>query len=261
MLLVSGIDGTLVAYFDFDAVAYYAVAASLVALIIGVQASLTSILIPAGAVLDARKDAPRLGQMLVSSTKYCMFFLLLTSLPLIWGGHKILSIWVGDLYATSSELLLQLLLIANIIRLSMAAYAALLIGTGQQKLALFSPIAEGVSNFIVSLIAGALFGAIGIAFGTLIGAIIGVICHFTISMSRTTGILVNRKKMVIEGFLLPILCTAPLFAIILSIPLFLGSGILVWFVWLLIAVILATIAFGYWGISITDRQRILSIFA
>ena len=90
-------------------------------------------------------------------------------------GSGILRVWVGPVYAAHGALYLRILVIANMIRLSATPYSVLLMGTAQQKLAIGSPVFEGLTNLVVSLIGGYWFGAIGVAVGTLIGAIVGVL--------------------------------------------------------------------------------------
>ena len=210
MLLVNGLDTVIVGFFDFEAVAYYAVVANLIIFISGVQTALFSVLMPTAAVLGARGDAEGLGRLLITSTRYSMFILLLTGVPLIIFAHAILKIWVGDNYASNATILLQVLVVANIIRLSVTPYITLLLGTGQQRLIIISPLIEGFSNLLVSIIAGSLFGSIGVAIGTLVGGFIGVLSHFLYNMRRSTAIAIRLNDYLVNGLLRPITCIVPL---------------------------------------------------
>src|SRR5262249_21742166 len=98
-LLVSGLDLTIVGIFDYRATAYYAIAATLTGLVTQVQGAIFATLLPATAVLGARGDSLRLGQLLVSSTRYGMLILLAMALPLILGGHLAIRWWAGADYA------------------------------------------------------------------------------------------------------------------------------------------------------------------
>src|SRR5207248_6458257 len=102
--------------------------------------------------------------------------------------------------------------LANIIRLSAVPYAMLLIGTGQQRLVTISPVVEGVSNLIVSVIAGYLLGAVGVAIGTLVGSTIGVLCNLVYNMPRSIAIAVDRLTYLRDGLLRPTICALPLIA-------------------------------------------------
>jgi O-antigen/teichoic acid export membrane protein len=260
-MLVTGLDLTLVGIFDFQAVGYYTIAASLITFIMGLQSALFSTLIPEAAMLGAREHSQRLGTMLITSTRYGMFILLITGLPLILGAESLLTVWVGSAYAVHSAALLQILVVANIIRLALMPYAMLLIGTGQQRLVTLTPLAEGGTNLLVSLAAGWAFGAIGVAIGTLVGAIVGVICHIVVNMPRTTGISVDVAHYLKAGLLRPMVCIIPFVAVFLGLLLFetLPPLSLVSIVGL--ATLLSAGLFWRWGLEAAEQRAITALLA
>jgi O-antigen/teichoic acid export membrane protein len=214
-LLVTGLDTLMVGVFDFSKVAYYTVAATLITFILGLQSSIFGVLIPEVAVLAARDKRSELGQMLIASTRLGMYILLISGLPLLIAARPLLAIWVGPMYADKSFLILRILVVANIIRLSALPYAMLLIGTGQQRLVIVSPLVEGFSNLLVSVIAAALMGAVGVAIGTLVGSIVGILVNWIYNVPRTTMIAVNLLSYLSDGILRPIACFSPLFLLLL----------------------------------------------
>ena len=210
MLLVSGLDVSLVGYFEFDKVAYYSVAATLIVFLIGVQNALFNVMIPSTAVLQARGNSAQLGRFMITATRYGTFILLLLGLPLIFAAKSILTLWVGPEYAVRGARFLQVLTAANMLRLSAVPYIMTLVGTGQQRLVTITPLLEGVSNLVVSVIAGYFFGAIGVAVGTLVGSIVGVGGNFVYNMPRTTEIKFRIWDYLREGLLRPAVCALPL---------------------------------------------------
>jgi len=210
MLLVSGLDVSLVGYFEFDKLAYYAVTATLITFLAGLQNAVFHVMIPSAAVLHARKNSVQLGQMMITATRYGVFVLLVTGLPLIFAGKYILTLWVGPRYALEGGRILQVLTAANMIRLSAVPYAMTLIGTGQQRLVILTPLLEGASNLTASIIAGYFFGAIGVAVGTLVGGIVGVSGNFVYNMPRTSEIEFRIADYVRDGLLRPLVCALPL---------------------------------------------------
>ncbi len=178
MLLVSGLDVSLVGYFQFEKVAYYSVAATLIVFLIGAQNALFNVMVPSTAVLQARGNSGRLGRLMITATRYGSFILLLTGLPLVFGAKSILAWWVGPEYAIQGARFLEVLAVANMIRLSALPYVMTLIGTGQQRLVTVTPLLEGVTNLGVSVLAAYFWGAIGVAVGTLVGGIVGVLGNF-----------------------------------------------------------------------------------
>ena len=208
-LLVTGLDIALVGVFDFRYVAYYTAAATLITFILGLQNAIFNAMIPAAAVLEARNDTIELGRILLSTTRYGMFLLLASGVPLLIATRPILSLWVGSDYANHADMILKVLVAANIIRLSAVPYAMLLIGTGQQRLVTVSPLIEGFSNLAVSVVAGLVFGAVGVAIGTLVGSAIGILCNFVLNLPRSTRITVSRVAYFREGYLRPLVCVFP----------------------------------------------------
>jgi O-antigen/teichoic acid export membrane protein len=209
MLMVSGMDITLVGYFDYKSVPYYTIAASLTVFMIGFQNSIFTVLIPTSAVLSAREDSIQLGKLLIVTTRYCMMVLLITGLPVIIFANYILNAWVGNDYAVHATAMLQVLISANIIRLSASPYSNILIGTAQQKLVIISPLVEGLSNILCSLILVHSLGALGIALSTMVGGTVGVMSNLLYNMNRTKGITFKVSDYIWEGIATPVFCMLP----------------------------------------------------
>src|SRR5262249_29137716 len=149
------------------------------------------VMIPQAAVLQARGEKSGLGRIVIVATRYSVFLLLITGLPLIFGATRILDLWVGPSYAIHGARILRILVIANMIRLSAVPYVMVLVGSGEQKRIIFTPILEAVTNLIASILGGFFFGAIGVAVGTLLGALVGVTGNLFYNMPRTTEITFN----------------------------------------------------------------------
>lgn len=247
-LMISGLDLSIVGVFDYKATAYYAIAATLTTFVAQAQGAIFSALLPASAVLGARGDGERLGAMLVSSTRYGMLLLLAMALPLIVFGHFILRVWAGADYAQHSTVILQVLVIANVIRLCALPYSTLLLGTGQQKKVIVSPLAEGITNLLASIVGAYLVGAIGVAIGTLIGAFVSVAMHLFYNMPRTGLIVIDRARLLKEGLLRPSLCTIPLL-LLFEKPAEASAQIP------LLVVTLCSVALLFWTYGLVGRER------
>jgi O-antigen/teichoic acid export membrane protein len=209
MMMISGLDLTIVGVFDYVAVAYYAVAVTLTNFVVQTQNAIFAAVLPASAVLNARGDSEKLGALLLCSTRYGMLVLLAMALPLVLAGRFILSIWVGRDYALHTTLILQVLVVANVVRLSFLPYATLLLGMGEQRKVVMSPMAEGITNLLASVLGAWRFGAIGVAIGTLVGSFVSIGVHFLYHMPRTTGIVIDRPLLLKDGILRPLICAAP----------------------------------------------------
>jgi len=261
MMMVSGLDLSIVGAFDYTASAYYSVAVTLTNFIVLTQNAIFAAILPASAVLSARGDSQKLGTLLLSSTRYGLLILLAMALPLILAGRFILSLWVGKDYAFHSTLIMQILVVANVVRLSFLPYATLLLGTGQQRKVVMSPLAEGVTNLLASVLGALWLGAIGVAIGTLIGSFVSIGVHFLYHMPRTNAIAIDRLLLVKEGLIRPLICAAP-FSLLLLLQtvtphmsggpfLFLSS----------IAVICTGYLLWKFGLIGSERQKLEQLFA
>lgn len=253
MLMISGLDLSIVGIFDYKMTAYYAIAATLTNFVAQAQGAIFSALLPASAVLGARGDGQRLGVMLVSSTRYGMLILLAMALPLVVGGHWIIRLWAGADYAQHATLILQVLVIANVVRLCALPYSTLLLGTGQQNKVIASPLAEGITNLVASVVGAHFLGAIGVAVGTLIGAFVSVAFHLFYNMPRTAVIVIDRLRLVKEGLLRPSLCALPFLVLLAIKP---ARDLSEYAVLLTVTSIVAALFFWNFGLLRSERQRL-----
>jgi O-antigen/teichoic acid export membrane protein len=216
MLLISGLDTFIVGHFDFKATGFYAVAASLTNFVILTAGAIFGPLLPAVSELAALNDRAGIASLTLRSTRFCAVLLVLTALPLLLYGYPILSLWVGADYARNSILLLEILTIANMIRIFMLPYAIAVAGNNLLRYASVSAIAEAVVNFGLSIALAYRFGAIGVALGTLVGAVVGAVLHIVVTMHYTqTAITVRRLQLVQRGLTRPMVSAVPLFAFLL----------------------------------------------
>ncbi len=208
-LMVSGLSLVIVGRLDFGAVAAFAIASGLVTFISGLQGAVFNVLIPVGAVLQVDTDGDRLRRMLLNSTRYGVLLLLASGLPLFVFGDFLLKYYVGPKWIPQTLPLLQLLVVGNLIRLSAVPYVSLLIGTGQQRLVIASPLLEGFTNLLSSVFLGLRFGARGVAVGTILGAVVGLVFHILYNFPRTDQIPARAGRFVREGLLLPLVPALP----------------------------------------------------
>jgi O-antigen/teichoic acid export membrane protein len=258
ILLITGLDVLLVGYFQFDAVAPYAVAASLITFLGGLQNAIFSAMIPSTAVMHARGEPAELGRVVITATRYGTFLLLLVGLPLILFARRILTVWVGARYADAGTHILEILVAANILRLALTPYTVALIGSGQQRLVMLTPLLEGFTNLLFSIGLGYLFGAIGVAIGTLIGSLVGVTSNFIYNMPRTIGLRFGRSDYLRNGLLRPAICGLPfvVFAILVRRSesfVSITTGVS------LVAMVALTVFLVWrWGLMGSERKRLLA---
>ena len=175
MLLVTGLDVTIVGHFRFSAVGYYSVAALLISFFSGLSGAVLSALMTPVAALHARLEMDRIRQIVFSATRLTMLSdVLLTAIIFLWGA-PLLRLWVGPVYAASALPILGILAVAQTIRLTASPYAVMLVSIGEQKKGVAGAICEALLNLFASIVGAILLGPVGVAWGTLIGAVGGLL--------------------------------------------------------------------------------------
>jgi O-antigen/teichoic acid export membrane protein len=259
MLLISGLDTAIVGYFDYKSVAFYSLAISLTTFLIGLNSSIFNVLMPSAAIMGAQEDYVGLGKLLVKSTRYSLLTLISTSVPLLIGAEWILNIWLGQKYAISTAPILQILVVANVVRQTGFPYSIIAIATGQQRLLIITPFIEGIANLTLSIILVQLIGAKGAAIGTLISGFFSILLHLIYNIPRTTKILTKRRKLLNEGILRPILCLTPSTLIYILAKITPGLNLInEAFYTTLEGVILLTMIWFY-GLEPSERKKILHL--
>jgi O-antigen/teichoic acid export membrane protein len=210
MLLIGGLDVTIVGYFNFSAVGYYAVSVTLIAFFVGLNTSVISALMTPVAVLQARGELKRINDVLLLTTCVNTYANLLFTALAFLIGSAILKAWVGSVYEQRALPIFELLMLGQTIRMIGNPYTTVLAAIGQQRYAISGAIAEGVANLVCSLVGIALLGPIGVAWGTLAGAIIGVIWMLLFTMPRARLIPINRKAFLWTTTLKPVVFYTPI---------------------------------------------------
>jgi O-antigen/teichoic acid export membrane protein len=254
LLLVTGLDLTIVGAYRFKEVGYYSVAATLVTFSNGLFGAIFAAMGSPAAVLHARGDGIGLGRMVSATTRIGMVLLLATGLPLIFGAREILRLWVGSAYAEHATPLLQLLVLANIIRTCITPYIIAMISTGEQRRIIFVPLVEGIVNLVSSLIAGYYWGAIGVAFGTLIGSFVSIGGHVLYTMRRSVAIELRVRNYFRDSLLRPTVCALP-FLLVGTLWSLVGKWLPLWFSISTVAVGIIVSGYLFWKVGLVSNER------
>ncbi len=209
ILLISGLDTTIIGIFDYQSLIYYNLAATLISLVIGVQGSISGAIVPTVAKMSAQGKKAEIGDLLVIMTRYATIVSISISIPLILFSQLITFVWVGSGYSLHMSYLLQLLVLANFIRQFGGPYSMVMMAIGEQKLITLSPLIEGVINLLISIMLVSKIGAIGVAIGTMTGAIVSISLHLFYNIPRTQGLYIRSKKDLIYAVLIPVMTTIP----------------------------------------------------
>lgn len=218
MLLITGLDVTIVGHFHYEAVAYYSVAATLVSMISGLNGAFFNALLAPVAVLQSRGEYKKINQLIRKITSFATCInLLVTGIFFLW-GLQLLTLWVGSRYAAPAFPILKILAIAQTLRLSGVGFLIASIAIGEQRWCVPGMFVEALANLALSLLGSAWVGPMGVAVATLAGSILGVAWMLLFTMRWIKQLNINRLNFLRQALLLPFLCSAPLFAAGLLFP-------------------------------------------
>ena len=210
MLLISGLDTTIVGHFSFSETAFYAVAATPSVFLTLVLQAVLEPLMPAVSAASVDRTPEEMGSLVHKASRYSFLLSQLSGLPFLIFAYGILRIWVGPTYAAHGFQLLRILVAANMLRNVFGPYATMVIATGLQRYATLSGVSEAIINLAFSILLGKYYGAIGVAYGTLIGAFVGVMVHLFVSLRKTNGTFaITPGRLLRSGFLRPGTATIP----------------------------------------------------
>jgi O-antigen/teichoic acid export membrane protein len=211
MLLVTGLDVTIVGFFNFQAVGAYSLAATLIMFFTGLNAAAFSAMMAPVAVLQTRKDYSRIRQMVLVTTRLNSYASLITIVLACLFGSVLVRIWVGSAYLTSTLPILEILLIAQAIRLVGSAYGTVMISMGLQRYGIVSALVEGASNLLLSILGMVLVGPAGVAWATLIAALLGLGVITLAVIPRIRELSITSGMFIQQGIVIPLLPFLPFF--------------------------------------------------
>lgn len=210
MLLITGLNTAIVGIFDYPSLAAFAVAASIVAFLVGIQQSIFAVLIPAVAQRIGQADPSfQLGKLLLRTTRYGCILMGVAGFPLLIWAKSILTLLAGRELAEVGAPILQVLILGNMLRLSAVPFVNLAIAAGEQRRMLLTPLIEGLVNLLVSIWLCQHIGALGVAVGTLVGAFFGVGGNLVVNMSKASSLHINLGAYLGQGLVRPYLCFVP----------------------------------------------------
>ncbi len=208
-LAISGLDAVIAGAIDFRWAGYFGVAGSAVALIVGLQTAMLQPLIAIAARWHSTGDRRRLGALLQDATQLNALVFLVAIAPLFIAGDWLADHWVGHEMATEVLPIVRVLLLGIFVRQTLAPFATLLLGTGEQRILIFTPLYEAAAKVIASIALAWWIGPLGIAVGTVVGAVVCVVTNAAFTIPRVRGIVIDRGRLFGRAIGIPVLLFLP----------------------------------------------------
>lgn len=261
LLIVGGLDTTVIGFFDYKSVSYYALAATLTNFVFGVASSILNTVIPVASSVGARNEPAKLGELLISTTRYSVIVLIATNLPLLFLSKTIMTFWVGADYANNTDRLFEWLIAGNFVRQIGSPYFTIAIGCGEHRKIILSPLIEAVVNLIVSVTLTSKIGASGVAIGTLVGGFASVGLHYFYNLPRTHKIFIANRSDLLTAVLKPIaIVVVPIVSLFFIYKYAIAEQNLI--IYTSVSAILTLLSWtGLWKYVLTDEDRNLVLFS
>ncbi len=210
MLLISGIDVTIVGYRHYASVGIYSIAATLITFFTGLNGSVVAALVAPAAVLQARGEYGRIRDLILTITALSTYCNLGLTIVAVLAGRGILSAWIGPDYAQQTLPILEVLLLAQSFRMIGAPYSSALMATGLQRRAILPAVVEAVTNVAFSIVGVIWLGPIGVALGTLFSAALAICVYVGRTIDAVEHIPLSRMVFLRQAVGRPVLCLAPM---------------------------------------------------
>jgi O-antigen/teichoic acid export membrane protein len=204
MMFVSGLSIFLVAKFDYGEIKTYSVAFTCVGGVNAIFGAASSVFVPMCSTIAVRHSPKVFGDFVTNLTAVHTSVMIIISIPLLFYGNSILSIWIGTQVSEKQRMILICLTVANLIRNSASPYAYGIIATGAQKDMLTTPVLEGFLTFIASVCLGSYYGVMGVVAGMVIGSVICVVLHVVINFRRISVLILDWESYFKSGLLYPL---------------------------------------------------------
>lgn len=215
MMIVTGLGIVLVGRFDYQMVTAYAVSATIVAGISGIDNALLQPLLPELARRHNRgASRADLASIVLFGSQLNGAFLACVSIGLLAFGPLLLGIILGANANSEAFAIYGLLAVGSSLRLLTAPLSLAFVATKTHSRVILPPIVEAVINLACSVMLGMTFGAVGVAMGYFAGALVCLVLTTTWSLRISGAIETKSSAILFVSLVKPLMCVAPAIAAI-----------------------------------------------
>ena len=195
------------AFLNPAAVTFYAVGGTLLLYLRSLVRCLTSTFTPLASELSATGQDHRMGDLLIQGTRMTFLLALPIELALLFRGKTFIGLWMGPEYAQVSGTVLQLLLVAEILRTGTHTGTSMMYGVSKHQKGATWTAMEAVANLGLSVILVKRMGLFGVAWGTLIPSLAISVWFSPPYHAEIAGI--PLRRLLWQGWIRPIAAAIP----------------------------------------------------
>ncbi len=208
------------------------------------------VFLPLASELSADEDHGRLRALYATGLRLTVAIALLFSAIFILFARPILTLWVGEEYATASNIVV-ILTLAGLMSAIQGPAVVVLRGMSRHRPLAAIALASGIANLILSIVLARRWQIEGVAMGTLIPSVVELI----IVLAYVTHVLAqDRRQLLFRAFAPALLALLPMVLVTLSLS---QLWSLAAFFPLAVTVSAAGMAYVgvYWLIGLNGRER------
>lgn len=189
------------------AVSYYAIAGKMVEYVRLIAISILKFFIPLASSFGALSEFDRLRKLHVRGTQAVLLVTFPIIAILVIRGHTLLSLWIGDRFASEATPILQVLACAAALMLASSTTNGITLALDKQKIYAWMVLGEGAANLVCSIVLVRRIGVLGVAIGTLLPTFFTSVLVWPVYVCRL--IRLSTVRYLREAWLKPLLAIAP----------------------------------------------------
>lgn len=187
--IISATDAIVVGIFmPIRAVAYYAIAGSLIGYLTNLLSTSAAIFNPLASELHSMRDQSGVTSAFYLGVKVCVLISLPVVATFVILGEQFIALWMGPEFSAPSSEVLAILAIAIFVAAPKYVFSSVLYGMSRHRIIALLRIGEAVANLGLSIVLVQAVGLAGVALGTAIPSVIITIFVLPAIAGRAVGI-------------------------------------------------------------------------
>ncbi len=208
-LVIYRLDLVMVGMFvGIEAVTYYTIGATLVEYASSLCSNITRVFTPRFTTLQSSNAAGELHRLYLFAMRFAGMVVSVLGAGVLLYGRDFIRLWVGPSYVSGpwtarSDVVLTILMLANLPRMLQSVSWQLLYGVGRVRFLMWLNVGEAVANLGLSLLLVRFYGPAGVALGTLFPLLISHVLILPVYICGTFSIRIS--DLLRKGILVPLL--------------------------------------------------------
>jgi O-antigen/teichoic acid export membrane protein len=195
-------------WLPIQAVAYYAIAGSLIGYLRSLLSSTAQVFNPLASHLLSMRQSAELKAAFLLGTKLCILITLPVAAVFFLLGDVFIGLWMGAEFAEPSGQVLAILAISSVLSAPQYVFSSVLYGMSRHRVIAILRIVEATANLALSIVLVQTIGLAGVALGTAIPSLLIVMFVLPPVACRIVGI--GLPEYYAKVYLRPALAITPL---------------------------------------------------